>query len=156
MFTSKKSMKGLAAAIILGAFAAGCEGGVDLDVNAPILNAAGVNVKEALMGKPAPEPNLPDRGPLVLPPQHASLPVPGQPAQSAALNNAQWPTDPEEAKKQAAKDAAAKQDDYCKNGEWTGEKRNIDQFNKNTGQDTRCRPSWISRILHPEDEKKTQ
>lgn len=132
---------------------AGCDGGVDLEVNAPLLSAAGVNVKEALMGKPAPEPNLPDRGPLVLPPRNASLPVPGQ---AAALNNAQWPTDPEEAKKQAAKDAAAKHDDYCKNGEWSGQKGNIDQFNKNTGQDTRCRPSWISRVLNPEEDKKTQ
>ena len=61
-------------AILLSA----CDGGVDLDINAPILEAAGVNIKESLMGKPAPEPDLPERGPLVLPPKSADLPAPGQ------------------------------------------------------------------------------
>ncbi len=154
MWTSHKSLKGLAAALTFGALLAAC-GGVDMDVNAPILNAAGLNVKEALMGKPVPSPNLPERPPLVLPPPNAALPVPGQGTQTA-INNQQWPKDPEDAKKKAAKEAAAKKEDYCKNGDWSGDHGNIDTFNKNANQDTRCRPTWMSRILGNGESQKSE
>ena len=76
MFTFGKPFMGCVAAMALAAMLSGC-GGVDVDINAPLLEGAGLNVKEALMGKPAPEPNLPERAPLVLPPprQPQSRPI---------------------------------------------------------------------------------
>ncbi|KAI95734.1 hypothetical protein T281_03920 [Rhodomicrobium udaipurense JA643] len=145
MFASRKNVIGVSAAFALAVVLAGCDGGPDLEINAPLLDAAGVNVKETLMGKPAPEPNLQERAPLVMPPAHAPLPVPGEAPQLASAQA--WPTDPEEAKKQAKKDAEAKRKDYCRNGEWTDDKGNIDRFNKNVNQDIRCRPDWISRAM---------
>lgn len=126
----------------------GCaDSGVDMEINAPILEAVGVNVKEGLLGKPAPEPDLPEHAPLVLPPQNASLPVPGQAPQAAAANQQQWPVDPEDSKKQAAKLAKEKKDQYCQNGDWN-KNGNIDEFRKNVGQDARCRPGWVDNILN--------
>ena len=136
-------------AILLSA----CDGGVDLDINAPILEAAGVNIKESLIGKPAPEPDLPDRGPLVLPPKSADLPAPGQAPQPVA--NRQWPVDPVDAKKEAAKLAAEKKEKYCRDGDWSG-KGNIDEFNKAAGQQPRCRPKWVEKAIGSDDQKKTQ
>jgi hypothetical protein len=125
MFTSGNSFSGFAAAMALTALVAGC-GGVDLGLD----NGAGSGVKQALLGKPAPEPNLPERPPLLLPPQNAALPVPGQPPQ-AALNNPQWPAGSDEAKKQAA----AKPEDDCKT-------------NPAAAQEERCRPGWFSRVFN--------
>jgi hypothetical protein len=157
MFASRKCFVSVTAAVALGAFCAACGaiGETDVEVNAPLLNAAGVNIKETLMGKRAPEPNLQERAPLVMPPTNAALPVPGQ-SQVASAQNPRWPADSDEAKKLAAKEAAAKHDDYCKNGEWKDEKGNIDTFRKNVNQDDRCRPSWIYRVMHPSEDKKTQ
>jgi hypothetical protein len=155
MFKMRKCFVGVTASVALGALCAACGavGDTDFEVNAPLLNAAGLNVRETLMGKPAPEPNLQERAPLVMPPPNAPLPVPGQ-AQAAA--HPQWPADADEAKKHAAKQAAAKHDDYCKNGDWQGDKGNIDKFNKNLGKEDRCRPDWIYRATHSSEEKKTQ
>jgi hypothetical protein len=137
MFTTRKCFTGVAAAAVLGALCAGC--GAFSETDAPLLNAAGV--KETLIGKAAPEPNLKEHAPLVMPPPNAALPVPGQ-SQAAALQNPNWPTDPDVAKKQAVKDAAAMQDGNCKNGDGTGDG---------------CRPSWFYRMTHSdEDQKKTQ
>jgi len=146
MFASRKNVLGVSAAVALAALLAGCDGGPDLEINAPLLDAAGVNVKETLMGKPAPEPNLQERAPLVMPPPHAPLPVPGETPQLASAQA--WPTDPEEAKRQAKKDAEAKRKEYCKSGDWSeGKSGDIDKFNKNVNQDVRCRPDWISRAI---------
>ncbi len=130
----------LAAVACLG----GCaDSGIDVDVNIPLLDAAGVN----LMGKPKPDPNLPDRAPLVLPPQAGALPTPGQAPQYAnASNGRQWPTDPEEVKKRAAADVEAERDRYCAQGDWSS-KATIEEFRKNTGQDLRCRPKWVENLI---------
>jgi hypothetical protein len=97
MFTSGNNFFRFAAAMALGALVAGC-GGVDLGFT----DGAGSGVKNVLLGKPTPEPNLPDRAPLVLPPKDASLPVPGQAPQATAVNTPQPPADSGEAKKQTA------------------------------------------------------
>ncbi|MFZ1107172.1 MAG: hypothetical protein WAN43_02325 [Rhodomicrobium sp.] len=90
MFTTRKSFVGVTAAAVLGALCAACGGDMG-NVSLP-----GLNFKETFMGKPAPEPNLQDRAPLVMPPPNAALPVPGQ-SQTAA--NPQWPADSDQAKK---------------------------------------------------------
>jgi hypothetical protein len=126
------------------------DGGVDVELNAPILDAVGVN----LMGKPTPTPNLPDRPPLVLPPQNAALPAPGQaPQQVVAANGQQWPTDPEEQKKLKAAQAKAEYEKYCREGNWKAANQNMDDFRKNVGQETRCRPEWIKNALSGGDKK---
>jgi hypothetical protein len=134
MFTTRKYVSGVVAAIALGAVAAGCES-AGLGVSMP-----NTGITETFVGKPAPEPNLPERPPLVMPPPNAALPLPGERPQAAALNNPQWPADAGEAKKQAAKTGA---NDQCQSGGSASDKGN-------------CNPSWIYRVLHPDDEKKTQ
>ena len=52
MFASRNSLAGLAAALAFGALTAGCSGGTDLGLS---------GAKEALVGKPVPSPDLPDR-----------------------------------------------------------------------------------------------
>jgi hypothetical protein len=121
MFKARNYLRGVAAAVALGTLSAGCESVLDMDV--------GIPGKETLIGKPAPEPNLQEHAPLVIPPPSAALPLPGQGTPVAAQQNPQWPTDPDQAKRQAAKDAAAKQEGNCQNG------------------DESCRPSWFSRML---------
>jgi hypothetical protein len=91
-------------------------------------------LKQTLLGKAAPEPNLPEHPPLVLPPRDAALPVPGT-GQAAAPANPQWPTNTDPAKNQAA----ASNNASC---------------NGDGGQD--CRPGWFSRTFGSGDDKKTQ
>jgi len=99
MSAMRKPFLSLAAAISLGALAAGC--GSVSDIGAPF-----TGTKEALLGKPAPTPDLPERPKLVIPPPNAPLPVPGQgaPAQT------QWAPAPQQTNNQAA-DAAPRQND---------------------------------------------
>lgn len=59
--------------------------------------------KEALLGKPVPTPDLPERPKLVMPAPNGALPVPGQ----AAAAPAQWAPSTQQANQQAA-DAAPK------------------------------------------------
>jgi hypothetical protein len=89
----------LAAALAFGAFTAGCDGGSDLGIGKPFTGA-----KEALLGAPAPTPNLPERPGLVMPPPNAPLPVPGQASQTAA----QWRPVADQPNQQASQDANAK------------------------------------------------
>jgi hypothetical protein len=114
------------AALALG----GCGAdGVDLEVNAPILSAVGLN----LSSKPKADEDLPERPGLVMPPATARLPQPGE--RSAAAQN--WPVDPDlERKKKADADAEAREK-YCREGDWSN-RANIDEFEKNAGQQQRC------------------
>jgi hypothetical protein len=139
------ALAGIAAAVALSA----CDGIDGVEINSPLLEAAGVN----LLGKAKPEPNLPDRAPLVLPPNN-DLPPPGEhpPAQVASANGEAWPHDPDQMKKQAAADAEAQHKDYCKNGNWTSS-ANIDDFRKNTGIEARCRPEWLEAMKKADEEK---
>lgn len=107
MFTTRKSASGVVAAIVLGALGAGCES-MGLD------NLPSTGLTETFAGKRAPEPNLEEHPPLVMPPQNAVLPVPGdRPQAAAALNNPQWPKDSDQLRKQAAQ---AGTDGQCPNG----------------------------------------
>jgi hypothetical protein len=143
MGTRLKSLAGLGfIAVICGGLSACADSGVDVEINAPILDAVGVN----LMGKPAPAPNLPDRAPLVMPPKNAALPAPGEAPVVMASNGQQWPTDPEERKKAMAKAAKAEEERICREGNFSN-KATIEDFRKNTGQEVRCRPEWVKNAL---------
>jgi hypothetical protein len=114
------------AALMLG----GCEGsGVDFEFNAPILEAAGLN----LSSKKKQDENLPERSGLVLPPSTDTLPEPG--TRTAAANPRQaWPQDPDQIRQQREAELAAAEQAYCKDGKWP-EKMDISEFNKATGRD---------------------
>lgn len=130
-----------ALAVVLGVSA--CDGIDSVEVNAPLLDAVGVN----LTGKPKPEPNLPDRAPLVLPPDAKQLPEPGErPVQVASANGQQWPQDPDQMKQAEAERLKAEREEFCKNGNWS-KTTNIDDFQKNTGAQQRCRPEWIENVI---------
>lgn len=78
MIASRKSLLGFSAAMALAAMAAGCGSVGDIESGA----------KAALVGKPAPIPDLPDRPKLSMPAPNAPLPVPGE----AAPAQPQWST----------------------------------------------------------------
>lgn len=69
MFTTHKSVLGVAAAIAFGIFGAGCE-------TAGLDKLPDVGLASAVKGKPAPEPDLKENPPLKMPPANAALPVP--------------------------------------------------------------------------------
>ncbi len=142
------AIAGFAVLAALGMMLSACSG-TDVEINAPILEAAGVN----LMGKKKELEDIPDRPGLVIPPNTASLPEPGSHTQTAA--NASWPVDPDQQKKQNEQKTAAALEKYCKEGDWSG-KGGIDAFNKTVGQERRCRPEWLKNAVKDEDAEKRE
>jgi hypothetical protein len=120
------------AALMLSA----CDGGVDFEFNAPILEAAGLN----LTGKKKTEENLPERTGLVLPPSTDKLPEPGTHTAAAGGQKA-WPQDSDQIRKKREEELAAAEQAYCKDGVWP-EKMNITEFNKATGREPRCQTAF--------------
>ncbi len=92
MVASRRTYSGLAAALALGALAAGC-GDSGSFIDSPFTGA-----KQTLLGKPAPTPDLPDRPKLVMPPANSALPVPGE----AAPARPQWATATQDPNKPAS------------------------------------------------------
>jgi hypothetical protein len=127
----------LAGALTLGG--CGAAGGVDLQIDAPILNAVGLN----LAGKKADEEDLPERPGLVVPPSTASLPEPGERTGTAAES---WPVDADQEKKSAAEAKAAARERYCAGEDWD-KNSNISEFDKATGREQRC-PSKLGEALN--------
>lgn len=110
----KTGMLRVAAAAVAAALLSGCAEGLDLEVNAPILEAVGLN----LTSKPRQEPELADRPPLVVPPSNR-LPEPGQPSGAQGQNQgwaaqSDWPDDPDERKKQMVAADARKKEEDCR------------------------------------------
>jgi hypothetical protein len=131
------------AALLAGAVAlSGCggAGGVGVELDAPILNAVGLD----LGGKKKDEDDLPERPGLVVPPSTEALPAPG--TQTAAAGAQNWPDDPDKRKKRDAAEKAAAEEKYCREGNWDS-KANIDEFNKNIGQEARCQ-SKLGKALN--------
>jgi len=117
----------------------GCgAGGMDLQVDAPVLDAVGLN----LSTKPKNEEDLPERPGLVMPPSTAALPQPGERAANASQN---WPADPDQQAKQKAQLDAEAKEKYCREGDWSG-KGGITEFEKATDRQARC-PSKIGEAL---------
>ena len=113
---------------------AGC-GGTDVHIDAPILEAAGIN----LTAKKADE-DIPERSGIVIPPSTDKLPEPG--SRTAAANAPQnWPQDADQAKASKAEAEAKARDEYCRERKWAKE-NNISEFEKDTGDDEqRCASS---------------
>jgi hypothetical protein len=106
----------LVPAIAVLAFLGGCGGGVHVE---------GPGFE--LGGKKEGDKKVPDRAPLLIPPDRARLPAPQQPVASAPPSN--WPKDPGEVKKAEASAAVKKQKEYEDKGDWS-KKADLDEFDK--------------------------
>ncbi len=124
-----KFYKGLAALFVIPFLLNGC--GYDLEVDAPVLKAVGLDFST----KAKKEPKLKGRAPLVIPPDVKRLPDPEK-AEATATAQQNWPDDPDlKAKrlaklKKEAKEKKAREIDYS-------DKSDIDEFEKITGQEPR-------------------
>ena len=128
------------AALLGGSFVlSGCADGVGVELDAPILNAVGLD----LGGKKKEDADLPERTGLVVPPSDA-LPAPGTQTAAAARQN--WPDDPDKRKKRETEEKAAAEEKYCREGNWDN-KANISEFNKNVGVEQRCQ-SQLGKALN--------
>lgn len=126
------------AALGLAGALAGCAG-ADVQIDAPILEAAGIN----LVSKPPPEPDLEENPPLVVPPSTEKLPEPGE--RRVATAEEQWPEDPDIIAKNKAEKAEAERERYCREGNWSDD-GGIEEFRKTLGQEQRC-PSQLGKAL---------
>jgi hypothetical protein len=133
-FFGKILAKGaLASVMVAGLALGGCEtGGLDLQVDAPVLDAVGLN----LSSKPKKETDLPERPGLVMPPSNAAMTLP-EPGERTSANSQNWPADPDLLKKQKEEEETAAREKYCREGDWSG-KGGITEFEKNTGRQARC------------------
>lgn len=127
----------IAAAGLAGALA-GCAG-TDVQINAPILEAAGIN----LVSKPPPEPDLEEKPPLVVPPDTQRLPKPGE--RQVAAAEEEWPEDPDIIAAKKAETAEKERERYCREGDWSDE-GGIEEFRKALGQEQRC-PSQLGKAI---------
>ncbi len=111
--------------LLLPAFAVlvllgGCGGGVQLE--GPGFEALGITGNNNKADK-----KVPDRAPLLIPPDRARLPAPQQSTASVSPQN--WPNDPGEILKSEETEAARKQKEYEDKGDWS-KKAGIDEFEK--------------------------
>ncbi len=97
-----------------------------IEVNAPILDAVGIN----LNAKKYVEKKVEKAAPLVVPPKMASLPEPGARAKVVA-GNQDWPLDHDEVKRRAEYAKCLKALKYRKHGSWDPNKGDLEDFEKN-------------------------
>lgn len=128
----------LGAVGVVAAILSGCAG-ADVQIDAPILEAAGIN----LTSKPTPEPDLEENPPLVVPPSTESLPEPGERKTAAAEE--QWPEDPDVIAERKAEKAEEEREEYCEHGDWSGD-GGIEEFDKAVGRQQKC-PSKLGEAL---------
>jgi hypothetical protein len=107
----------------------GCAG-ADIQIDAPVLEAAGIQLTSKKV-----EDDAPEHAGLVMPPSAEKLPEPGS-AKTAAAQQ-QWPQDPDQIKKRKAEQEAAEREEYCVKGKWK-DKADINEFNKDAGGEQRC------------------
>jgi hypothetical protein len=89
----------------------GCNG-ADVYFDAPILEAAGINLNV----KKNDEEDVPKRAGIVIPPSTDKLPEPG--TRTAAAGEQNWPQDPDKLKKNKEEQEAAAHEKYCREGDW--------------------------------------
>lgn len=111
----------LAPALAVAVLMAGCAGG-GVELEGPGFEALGLTSK-----KNKTEPKVPDRAPLLLPPDRARLPEPQ--TETAAAPPQNWPTDPEEFQKAEKAEAERKKKEYQDKGNFDP-KADIDEFEK--------------------------
>lgn len=133
----------LSAALLGVAVSLGGCAGTDVQIDAPILEAAGIN----LSSKKVDDENVPERPGIVIPPSTNKLPPPG--TKTAAAQQQNWPQDPDKLKKQKEEEEAAAREKYCREGNW-GPDAGYGEFEKNIGQESRCQSKFgqaVSKAL---------
>jgi hypothetical protein len=115
----------------------GCNA-ADVHIDAPILEAAGIN----LTAKKADE-DVPERSGIVIPPSTDTLPEPGTRTASADPSQS-WPQDPDLTKAEREKQEAEAYEKYCREGKWEG--GGISEFDKAVGVEQRC-PSKLGKAI---------
>lgn len=105
-----------AAAMILS----GCGGG-GIELEGPGFQAIGLTSKKYV------EKKVPDRAPLVIPPNRARLPEPAAATRVAAPQN--WPRDPEKLLNAEENELEKIKKEYMDKGDWS-KKADIDEFEK--------------------------
>jgi hypothetical protein len=112
-------------ALGLAAVASGCANG-DVELNGKLFDAIGIS--SAAQSAAKREPQLAARAPLVMPPDQTRLPEPGG-VETAAINDQNWPVDPDQKKQLAAAERDRLHQEYC-----SGRKNWQQQaFDKNAG-----------------------
>lgn len=139
-FRSMTGVAVLASAFVLSG--CGSNGGIDIEFDAPVLNAVGLN----LNSKKKQEADLPERQGLVAPPSTATLPPPGDGEQQGSASAQNWPDDPDLKKKAQVDAKVAAREKYCAEGDWSG-KGGISEYEKATGREQRC-PSALGESLN--------
>ncbi len=131
--------RNLALAALMGAALSlgGCNA-ADVQIDAPILEAAGIH----LTSKKADDEDVPERPGIVIPPSTEKLPEPGTRTAAAEQN---WPHDPDKIKKRKAEEEAAAYEKYCREGKWDSDV-DISEFEKNVGREARC-PSKVGEAI---------
>ena len=115
-------------ALAAAMMAAGCGPGIQLE--GPGFEKLG------LTGKKYVEKKVPDRAPLLIPPDHQRLPEPAP--RVATVKPGNWPVDPESTLKAEASATAKKKQAYEDKGDWS-KKADIDEFEK---------------VMHPEERQR--
>lgn len=139
----------VAAALATGVVLGGCSGIDGVELEGPGFEALGLTGSKNKGDK-----KVPDRAPLVLPPDTARLPEPEQ-STSVAASRPDWPTDPDALRKEEAAEEKAKQKEYEDKGDWSKD-AGIDEFEKLS--DPMSRKAGIftkGRALGPEYRKET-
>jgi len=109
----------LVTAFVVATLLGGCAG---VELEGPGFDALGLTGK-----KKKTEAKVPDRAPLLIPPNLAQLPQPQQSTASAAPQN--WPTDPDSLLKHEKTEAEKKRQAYIDKGDWS-KKAGIEEFEK--------------------------
>lgn len=110
----------LAVALVTTALLAGCAGS-DVEISGPGFQLGGnKNKKEA---------KVPDRAPLLVPPDRARLPEPAPEQPQAVAAQPNWPNDPDLVRKSEEEEKLAKKSEYEDKGDWSG-KGGADEFDK--------------------------
>lgn len=130
----------LGAAVLLG----GCGGGVHLE--GPGFERLGLsgnkNKKDA---------KVPDRAPLLLPPDRARLPEPQSPEQqTASTPQPNWPVDRDITAKEEAIASAKKQKKYEDDGDWS-KNAGIDEFEKLSDSMDRRKGGLLDKVFDKSD-----
>lgn len=132
---------GAATAALLG----GCGGGVQLEgPGFERLGLTGNNNRG--------DAKVPDRAPLLLPPDRASLPDPQNVQQATVAPRENWPNDPDILAKDEASAAIKKQKEYEDKGDWS-KKAGIDEFEKLSDPMARKQGGLIDRIFEKSDSR---
>ena len=106
-----------AAAVLLG----GCAG---VELEGPGFEALGISGNQKTT-----EPKVPDRAPLLIPPDRARLPQPQQSTVTASARPQNWPTDPDVLLRAEKTEAGKKEQDYRDKGDWSKD-ADSDEFDK--------------------------